>query len=211
MSEPLVSAIMPTADRPHFAFTAIEYFLLQTWWNRELVIIDDGVDPLHWSLWPDVVRYYRFPPLSLSIGLKRNIACELARGEYIIHWDDDDRYAEDRMESQMEFLMSKPHKSVTGYRRMIFETPEGRQWRYSGPPHTAVGVSLLYERAHWMANPFECIRTGEDTSFSFKASAMNRLAVVEGDDRIIARIHAGNTSGKSDAELEKHPENWERL
>jgi len=43
---PLVSCIMPTADRRVFVPQAIRYFLRQHYPNRELIIIDDGVDPV---------------------------------------------------------------------------------------------------------------------------------------------------------------------
>src|SRR5262249_33545534 len=41
---PLVSCIMPTADRRRFAERAVEYFLRQDHPHRELVIVDDGRD-----------------------------------------------------------------------------------------------------------------------------------------------------------------------
>lgn len=208
----MVTAIMPTANRHEFAREAIWSFHRQTWPNKELVIVDDGIEALN-PEYSQHVRYFRFPPIRLSVGLKRNIACELARGKYIVQWDDDDLYLNDRIEHQMDTLLKNPRAAVTGYRRMIFQTPEGRQWRYNGPPHTAVGVSLLYERAHWEENPFPCVRVAEDTAFSFRAGVLNRLAVEDGDGRIVARIHPGNTTAESRTEeyFRQHPNQWEEL
>lgn len=201
---------MPTADRRQFLRQAIEYFTAQTWPNKELVIVDDGREPANP---PQVagVRYVRLPAFGFSIGLKRNIACELANGQYIAHWDDDDRYAPDRIAHQMNHLLATRRAAVTGYNRMLFETPEGRRWRYTGPPHSVVGVSMLYEKAYWEAHPFECIRIGEDTSFGFKAASINRLLTQDGEEKIIARIHKGNTSEKTDDYLRQRPQNWEPL
>ena len=42
--QPLVSCIMPTADRRRFVPLAIQNFLQQDYPNRELVILDDGQD-----------------------------------------------------------------------------------------------------------------------------------------------------------------------
>ena len=42
---PLVSCIMPTYNRRHFAGKAIEYFLRQDYPNKQLVIVDDGTSP----------------------------------------------------------------------------------------------------------------------------------------------------------------------
>lgn len=188
---------MPASGRPEMSAEAAHSFLRQTWADKELVIVDDGDIPIKpWLPDHESIRYFQFPPLRLSIGLKRNIACELARGEYIIHWDSDDKYADDRIEHQMASIADHPRAAVSGWRTMKFETPEGRQWLYSGPPYTAVGVSLLYKKSHWLIHPFECRSEGEDTSFAFKSAAINRLHSVDGNDRIIARLHKGNTSPK---------------
>src|SRR5205823_6114796 len=42
--EPMVSCIMPTADRRRFVPNAIRYFVRQTYSNSELLIVDDGDD-----------------------------------------------------------------------------------------------------------------------------------------------------------------------
>ncbi len=44
--QPLVSCIMPTRDRRAFVPRAIAYFLRQDYANKELVIVDDGTDPV---------------------------------------------------------------------------------------------------------------------------------------------------------------------
>ena len=40
------------------------------------------------------------------VGAKRNIACEVAQGEVIAHWDDDDWMAPEWLRSQVETLLS---------------------------------------------------------------------------------------------------------
>jgi hypothetical protein len=82
---PLVSCILPTGGRPDLVLQSVRYFQRQDYRRRELVIVDDGLDGLA-ALLPDDerVRYFRCPP-GLSIGTKRNRACELARGEIIAH------------------------------------------------------------------------------------------------------------------------------
>ncbi|MGY0036917.1 glycosyltransferase [Pedobacter sp. NJ-S-72] len=42
MNSPLVSCIMPTANREKFIPFAIAYFMTQSYRNKELIIIDDG-------------------------------------------------------------------------------------------------------------------------------------------------------------------------
>ena len=98
---PLVSCIMPTRNRPEFAVQAVRYFLRQDWPATELVIIEDG-PPLLAGLLPDDPRITLVSSgTSRSIGKMRNHACELARGEIIAQWDDDDWHGPERLSRQV--------------------------------------------------------------------------------------------------------------
>ncbi|HWU89495.1 MAG TPA: glycosyltransferase, partial [Kofleriaceae bacterium] len=87
---PRVSCIMPTCDRRPFVPRAVRQFLAQRWPDAELIIVDDGERPVE-DLVPahERIRYLRLPARR-SIGHKRNLACEAATGELVVHWDDDD-------------------------------------------------------------------------------------------------------------------------
>src|SRR3954469_23264052 len=55
-----VSCVMPTFNRRRFVPDAIENFRLQTYADRELVIIDDGTDPVaDLVAGDDRIRYVR--------------------------------------------------------------------------------------------------------------------------------------------------------
>src|SRR5690349_11912252 len=101
----LVSCTMPTRNRRRFVSQAISYFLRQDYRPRELIVVDDGEDAVG-DLVPsdDQVRYVRLEQ-RLSLGAKRNLACGLARGELIAHWDDDDWSAPHRLSAQVEQLL----------------------------------------------------------------------------------------------------------
>src|SRR6516165_9725230 len=96
-AQPLVSCIMPTHNRRPFVPRAIAYFLRQDYPNKELVILDDGDDSVD-DLIPAVpqVRYVRLPQ-RLPLGAKRNECVCQARGDLILHWDDDDWMAPHRI------------------------------------------------------------------------------------------------------------------
>jgi len=100
----LVSAIMPTCNRPQYIEQAIRCFLAQTYPHKELVIVDDGDSIKHLvPTRPDILYESSWPPL--RIGPKRNLACGLASGDIIAHWDDDDWSAPDRIEQQLRMLV----------------------------------------------------------------------------------------------------------
>lgn len=102
----VVTCIMPTADRRPFVPQAIAQFLQQDYDNRELIVLDDGVQSVE-DLMPDDprVQYVRDERKS-PIGIKRNRLCELARGDVIAQWDDDDWMAPWRVRYQVEQLLA---------------------------------------------------------------------------------------------------------
>ena len=83
---------------------AIRQFQRQTYTARELIIVDDGRDPVQ-DLVPDDprIRYVRAEPCA-SLGAKRNLACSLARGALLAHWDDDDWMSDARLATQVAAL-----------------------------------------------------------------------------------------------------------
>lgn len=191
MNRPTVTAIMPTRNRREFVPGAIACFFSQDWPNKELIVIDDGVDRIG-DLIPDggLVRYYHLQDRR-SIGQKRNIACSRAKGEVIVHWDDDDFSAPGRTTDQVNRLLESV-APVTGYNSILFADDEARRaWRYLGEPKYAVGTSLCYRRGYWMSYPFIDIDSGEDNNFVQRAT---NISVADGSHHIVARIHSGNTS-----------------
>lgn len=116
---PLVSCIMPTCGRPSFVPKAIEYFLRQDYPARELVIVDDGPVSVESLVPADPRIVYVRRPTRRSVGDKRNLACELARGELIAHWDDDDWYAPRRLSNQVAALRESGAR-ICGLRDLLY-------------------------------------------------------------------------------------------
>ncbi|MCP4215047.1 MAG: glycosyltransferase, partial [bacterium] len=92
-----VSCIMPTYNRRSFVPKTIEYFLRQDYPNRELIIVDDGTDAIEDLVPQDPRIRYLGLTKKHTIGAKRNLAITNARGQIIIHWDDDDWMATHRI------------------------------------------------------------------------------------------------------------------
>src|ERR1039458_4443368 len=101
-----VTAICPTYNRRQYIPYMLECFLSQTFTDSELIIVDDGTDSIA-DLIPDNprIKHIRLEPKQrLSTGAKRNIACEQAQGEFIVHFDDDDWSAPGRIAHQTSEL-----------------------------------------------------------------------------------------------------------
>ncbi|MEK6302439.1 MAG: glycosyltransferase [Acidobacteriota bacterium] len=195
---PLVSCIMPTYNRRSFARQAIEYFLRQSYVNSELIIVDDGEDAVGDLAPADLrVRYLRLGARA-TIGAKRNFACEQARGELIVHWDDDDWMATRRLGYQVESMTSSG-ADLCGLDRPLFYDPRtDRAWEYvypRGSKFWVAGSTLCYTKSFWRQNPFPNINVGEDTRFVWGARA-RRMIALEDTTFFVAIVHPGNTSVK---------------
>ncbi len=195
----LVSCIMPTYNRRRFVPQAIRYFLRQDYPNRELIIVDDGADTVGDLAPADPrIRYERLPSKK-SIGAKRNLACELARGSLIVHWDDDDWMADWRLSYQVSSLTGTAGKEVCGLSGVYYFAPRaGRSWFYqypAGGKSWVAGNTLCYRKDSWRAKPFADVNEGEDTQFVWARAASSILALTR-PEFYVGMVHECNASPK---------------
>ena len=120
MALTFVSVLTPTYNRRKFIPTAIACFKAQEYPQdrMEWIILDDGSDKVK-----DIfdasglknVRYVAVPEgQKLPIGAKRNRLNELAKGEIVVCWDDDDFYPPQRIQVSVEALEKNPERIITG-------------------------------------------------------------------------------------------------
>jgi glycosyltransferase involved in cell wall biosynthesis len=189
---------MPTRDRRAFILQALCYFLRQDYEHSELVIVDDGTDAVRDLVPSDPRIRYRRLDEPLVLGEKRNLACELARGSIIVHWDDDDWSAPYRLSYQVEELGSRA--GICGNRRELFyDVARRRAWLFEFPPrrrHRLIGNTLCYRKDVWARRPFAPLAIGEDARFVRAAGPGTALAL--GDlSMCVGLVHPHNTSRKS--------------
>jgi O-antigen biosynthesis protein len=207
--QPLVSCIMPTANRRALVPQAIQYFRRQDYPQRELLILDDGRDPVGDLVPTDpAIRYIRLDG-TRSLGAKRNLACELSAGEIIVHWDDDDWMSDRRLSYQVDSLLQQPEKDLCGLARVLFYDPGlDRAWVYVHPDSSRAWVSgntLCYRKSLWQHHRFHDINEGEDTLFVWSLSE-DRMLRLPDSTFYVATVHARNTSPKR-----THHPGWQGL
>ena len=195
-SAPLVSCLMPTADRRRFVAQSIACFLRQDYPARELIVLDDGRDRVADLIPPD--PRIRYVPLDekLILGDKRNRACELARGEILVHWDDDDWHAPSRLSYQVAELQ-RHGAAICGTGKILyFEPSTRRSWLYEYPTTRRPWISgLCYRKELWRGNRFTRVQAGEDTRFVWNPRVGAPLVLP--DHRFfVGVVHDGNTSHK---------------
>ena len=196
---PAVSCIAATHDRRVFLRQAIRYFDAQDYPRRELVIVDDGLDPVaDLVAGRSDVTYVRVPG-RWSIGAKRNEACRVSQGEVIVQWDDDDWYGPSRISRQLEDLVAG-HADVTGLTmRLVLDTCAGRCWRAEAAARVmfymeTICGSLAFRRSCWHVSRYPDESIGEEAELLERMTyAGARFAPVGNvHDYVIVR-HGTNT------------------
>jgi glycosyltransferase involved in cell wall biosynthesis len=107
-TEPLVSVVLPTYDRPEFLADAVRSVLDQTYDNLELIVVDDGspepaeakLEQLSYDGLTDltVIRHHE----NRGANVARNAGIRAATGTYVAFLDDDDFWLESKVERQVE-------------------------------------------------------------------------------------------------------------
>jgi glycosyltransferase involved in cell wall biosynthesis len=126
--QPLVTAIIPTRNRPELLRRAIDSVTEQTWENLEIVVTDDASD----DSTPELLNELKAELPNLKVvqnsdprgaAASRNIAIEHASGEYIAGLDDDDFWRPKRIKKLMESF-EEGYSAVTSNDRLDFGEKE---------------------------------------------------------------------------------------
>jgi O-antigen biosynthesis protein len=168
----MVSCIMPTYNRRRFVPQAIQYFLRQDYPHRELIVVDDGSDPIGDLIPRGAAIRYMYLPRKQSIGAKRNLACDVARGVIIVCWDDDDWYAPNRLTYQTAALLDGKADATGLDRGLLLSLPSRQFWTYSAHLHNRmfaqgiVGGTLAFWKRLWdQGTRFPDASLAEDAAF----------------------------------------------
>ncbi|HEY8581607.1 MAG TPA: glycosyltransferase family 2 protein, partial [Capillimicrobium sp.] len=108
MPDETVSIIIPTYERWDTIGATLRGALRQTGVDVEVVIVDDGATPAPDGLLDDPdgrVRHIH-PPVRRGVGHARNVGVEAAEGSWVAFLDDDDLWASDKLERQLEACRS---------------------------------------------------------------------------------------------------------
>lgn len=115
VNQPLVSVIIPTYNRIRTLPVSINSVLNQTYQNLEVIVMDDGsedgTEEYVKSIADKRVRYVK-SKYNMGPSAARNRGAELARGEYIAFQDSDDEWLPDKLEKQMERMLSDQELSL---------------------------------------------------------------------------------------------------
>lgn len=196
VSEPLVSCLCPTADRRWCMPQAFKCFAAYTYPNIELIVLDDGADPIK-DLVPDDPRIkYVYDPQRKNHGQKMNICCELASGEYMIVHDSDDWYSPTRITRQIAPMIADPQIQVTGTSELLYVLHGSqRVFHYKNMTNLAWIGAIAFRKSAWQANRFNARPHGADYEFLQKIPKNQWLDLAD-TSLMLSTIHQSNAAPK---------------
>jgi len=121
LTDPLVSVILPVYNRQHTIRRAVDSVLAQTFWNFELIIVDDAST----DQTPAILQSYQDPRIRILVHKERlgapasrNRGAAAARGRWIAFQDSDDEWMADKLEKQLK--LAKEHERAKDTALVIY-------------------------------------------------------------------------------------------
>lgn len=102
-SEPLVSILTPTFNRPEWLKMTLASLIAQTYVNWECIVVNDAgvnVENVVKEFKDNRIKYYE-NAVNLDLAGTRNVATEKATGDWFIMLDDDDQLFSDTIEFRL--------------------------------------------------------------------------------------------------------------
>ena len=201
---PLISLVTLTCNRPGFLRLALRSAAAQTYPRLEVIVVDDGATSSsrarlqhHGRIQVKHVRLTR----RASIGAKRNAGVRAARGQVILHWDDDDLHSPLQAEAlacpivtnrtEITALTFSFLAKVNRHAATFYRYGKGRGGGDTGPflgslaYHRSVAADLT---ANASAGPFADASLSEDLDFVERAlTRCHRMLPVSGVPLVYTR------------------------
>ena len=175
MQTPLVSCLMPTRGNPRLVARAIRGFQLQTWPERELVIVTSQRSSELDALIAEDQRIRLYDtPAGLSLGDQRNLTVARALGTFVATWDDDDCHAPARLSTSMHTLLNTDAHAVFLSRLLIWIQTRKRLGLSC---HGIWENTMVARRSALPAYP--ALQRGSDTAVRIMMEQHTKLALID--------------------------------
>lgn len=221
MTQPLVSAIIPTYRRPGLVAKSCRSVFAQSWRPLELIVIDDGsgdeTPQVLEALRPEAeaagVALHVRTVINGGPGLARNAAMEMAQGEFFAFLDDDDLWKPHKLTTQVAAMLQRPEAGAS-FTQFVHESSEDRP--KPGPGQLADGwvfdsicrgltrvhlQTLMIRRSAWQAvGGFAALFNFEDSEFALRLALQFPFVAVPQPLTVICTPAGGTVS--RDAGLE---------
>jgi glycosyltransferase involved in cell wall biosynthesis len=155
----VISVICPTYNRCERHENLYEAFCQQSYKKRELLVFDDSPRPSpFFSNLADPRVRYTHTHMRHSIGVKRNLLVQMAVGDVIAHFDDDDYYGRDYLSKMYEQLVGADFVKLSKW--LTWRESDGTLWEWDT---SILDKTCFWVRATGQVRPLdECENWSED-------------------------------------------------
>lgn len=206
---PDVSIVCVTRDRRIFMPILKYCYMIQSYPEEkmELVIVDDGDDPIEDTLFgvPNVT-YVRLDEKK-TIGEKRNIGVQKAMYDVIAFMDDDDVYPNNSILERVAMMLKSPSKECS-FCTTIPCYDIAKYCSFMNSPPMVLPMServseatLTFTRKFWEERPFGDTQIGEGDAFIRGREHMCRE--LSPQEVIVSLVHPKNTSSRKVPEFKE--------
>jgi glycosyltransferase involved in cell wall biosynthesis len=169
---PFVSVITPTYNRRKFLPSLIKMYMSQTYRKErmEWIVYDDGDDKVE----DEFLKYkipnfrYIYSPDKKTIGAKRNLLNQEAKGEIIVAMDDDDFYFPERVYAAVTAFKLHPKHELAGTSEIYMYYSDTKEIYRLGPynPNHATNGTMAWRRSYAKSHEYdEHVTHAEEKSF----------------------------------------------
>ena len=195
---PTVSIVSLLSDRRHFIPLLKACVEAQTYPSRKIewIIVDDGPED-EGAKFGSSSQVYFHGNKKLALGRKRQIACDMATGEFLFFFDDDDLHYPHRIERSVEKLQKFGSKMIAGNSAMLVADAITEDVIQSGPfnKNHATAGTFAFRREYLKHSSFRLSDTaGEEVHFLKNWSIP--MVQLHPQETIIALAHSANTVSK---------------
>ncbi|MCR4316196.1 MAG: glycosyltransferase [Planctomycetes bacterium] len=207
MNAPLVSVIIPVYNRLDFVREAIDSVVRQTVDDKEIIIVDDGSDEnmSEFLRSLDSKEFFVVRKSHRGIASARNTGVNVSKGRWIAFLDDDDTWAPEKLEIQLGYAETKPHKLLFGTAFNVIQ--DGKEtvvgpWNYSEgyvfrtmieSPFILTSSMIVKRNLFFVLGGYdETLQYATDYDFLLRASKLVPVGFLR---RILVnyRLHGSNT------------------
>lgn len=175
--QPFVSVLTPTYNRAHCMKRMVACYKAQTYPKdrMEWIVLDDSADPeatrtafLAETKGLPNIRFLQLPEKH-TVGAKRNMLNNAAKGEILVSWDDDDYYPPDRVAHVVKKFAQTPSASIAGSSQLFLYFTERKEIWQIGPYHAkhatngTMATRASYAKSHRYD---ETVTFAEEASFT---------------------------------------------
>lgn len=199
---PLVSILTPTYNRRPFIAHYLRFIRGQDYRGPiEILIADDGESIADLLKGDSRIRYFHLPEKT-PLGRKRNLLADEARGDILVHMDDDDFYPPDRV-SHVVSRLESGDGLIAGASEHFFYFPLEDRISVSGPfgPNHSVASAMAYRREYLDSHRFEDLAEAQEEP-AFTDGFTAPMVQLDPRSTILGIVHRANTWDKRNTSLQ---------